>query len=427
MKIVNLLHITMELWGSIFCLIAGICVFATKKIKQKKYRMMLYIQASAMILLISDALAWYFRGKDGTLGFFMVRISNGMAFTMGHILLLFFLLYACCCIGRPLDKGEKYHVFFIIWLCLVSVLLVALTQFTGFLYSFDEHNFYHRENYFFISQMLGILETIFTFVLLIRLRKCYRKYQFISFAMYLVLPTVAMIVQIFFYGISLLNIAITISVLAIFVELEVEEGQIMLEQERELNKMRVDMLLWQIKPHFLYNCLNTIKYLCRNNPKEAEETVEEFAQYLRNNIDTLDQRKPISIEQELSHVRNYLELEKKRFGDRIHVVYHLRNLDFQIPAFTLQPLVENCVKHGIMKKKEGGTITIETMECENSYRVRIADDGLGYDLKEVSDINRKHIGIENVKIRLKNMCNGELEIQSKQEEGTSYIVSIPKR
>lgn len=183
--------------GSIFCLIAGICVFATKKIKQKKYRMMLYIQASAMILLISDALAWYFRGKDGTLGFFMVRISNGMAFTMGHILLLFFLLYVCCCIGRSLDKGEKYHVFFIIWLCLVSVLLVVLTQFTDFLYSFDEHNFYHRENYFFISQMLGILETIFTFFLLIRLRKCYRKYQFISFAMYLVLPTVAMIVQIF--------------------------------------------------------------------------------------------------------------------------------------------------------------------------------------------------------------------------------------
>lgn len=100
--------------------------------------------------------------------------------------------------------------------------------------------------------MLGILETIFTFVLLIRLRKCYRKYQFISFTMYLVLPTVVMIVQIFFYGSSLLNIAITISVLAILVELEVGEGQIMLEQERELNKMRVDMLLWQIKPQLFW-------------------------------------------------------------------------------------------------------------------------------------------------------------------------------
>lgn len=427
MENINLLHITMEIWGSIFCFIAAICVLAAKKIERIKYRIMLYIQRSTMILLISDALAWYFRGKEGTLGFFMVRISNGFAFTMGHIIMLFFLLYVCYCIGRPLEKSEKSHVILILILCMASVILVLITQFTDFLYYFDAHNVYHRGRFFFISQILGIMETVLTFILLFRLKASFRKYQFLSFVVYLVLPTVAMAAQISFYGISLLNIAITISVLAIFVELKVEESHILLEQERELDKMRVDMLLWQIKPHFLYNCLNTIKYLCRKNPLEAEETIEEFAQYLRNNIDTLGQRGNIPVEQELSHVNNYLKLEKKRFGNRINVEYHFHNLDFRIPALTIQPLVENCVKHGIMKKKEGGTIIIETMEDDSGYKVIVADDGVGYDINETPDTSRKHVGIENVKMRLQNMCGGELIIQSKQSEGTSFTIYIPKR
>lgn len=197
------------------------------------------------------------------------------------------------------------------------------------------------------------------------------------------------------------------------------------ELEKELAENQIAIMLSQIQPHFLYNALNTIRYLCLTEPKVASTTVESFAKYLRANMDSLKQKTPIPFEQELNHLRNYLAIEQLRFDD-VEIVYHLKTTDFTLPALTIQPLVENAIKYGVTEKDEGGTVTIETWEDEKKYYVKISDDGAGFDVNEKKQDGRNHIGVENTRERVAAMCGGTLEIDSRVGDGTDVLITLPK-
>lgn len=128
----------------------------------------------------------------------------------------------------------------------------------------------------------------------------------------------------------------------------------------------------------------------------------------------------------MEHTKIYLSIEKKRFEDKLDIVYDIRIKDFYIPSLTMQPLVENAVKHGVRKAKEGGTVTISTTEDPNYYIITIADDGVGFDASKPPSKPGMHIGIENVKERLWSMCCGILMIESEVGCGTNAIIKIPK-
>ena len=122
-----------------------------------------------------------------------------------------------------------------------------------------------------------------------------------------------------------------------------------------------------------------------------------------------------------------MKLEKLRFQGELEVVYDITTKDFMLPALSVQPLVENAVKHGVGQKIGGGTVTIHTHETENEYIVRIIDDGVGFAEVEYADNEGTHVGIENTKKRLDMMLNAKLEIESKKGEGTTASILIPKR
>jgi sensor histidine kinase YesM len=185
-------------------------------------------------------------------------------------------------------------------------------------------------------------------------------------------------------------------------------------------------MLSQIQPHFLYNALTAIKGICVANPKKAEETIVSFSDYLRGNMDSLKEKEPIPFRQELSHTRNYLSIEQMRFQHKLSVEYHTPVTDFKLPALTLQPIVENAVRYGVTKKRGGGTVRIITEETLNSYVVKVLDDGLGLDPMIKKEDGRTHIGISNVRDRLKTMSGGTLEIESVANEGTTAIITVPK-
>ena len=196
----------------------------------------------------------------------------------------------------------------------------------------------------------------------------------------------------------------------------------------ELADVNMRLMLSQIKPHFLYNALNTIKYLIKKDPKTAEQVVVKFSKYLRANMDSLTQKTPLPVEKELDHVSNYTDIEKHRFGDRLNVVYDIECKDFLILPLTIQPIVENAIKHGINQKPEGGTVTIKTYEDEKTFFVDISDDGVGYDVNQKPDENdeRSHVGINNIKIRLKEMLKATVDVKSEVGVGTSVLIKIPK-
>lgn len=207
-----------------------------------------------------------------------------------------------------------------------------------------------------------------------------------------------------------------------------EKSQKAQKMEQELLESKISIMLSQIQPHFLYNSISSIQELCLSEPEKAHDALAQFAHFLRGNMDSLTSTKLIPFEQELKHVKNYLALEKIRFEERLQVQYEIEKDGFFLPALTIQPIVENAVRYGISKKKEGGTLTISTRETENEVVIVIADDGVGFDVNSLGkqQDNRSHVGMENVQKRILARCNGRMEVKSKIGEGTTVEIVLPK-
>ena len=192
----------------------------------------------------------------------------------------------------------------------------------------------------------------------------------------------------------------------------------------QLTESRISTMMSQIRPHFIYNTLGSIEQLCVIDPGKAGELVHNFAKYLRGNFGELDNPKPILMSQEMEHVRHYLSIENVRFPD-MTFSFEMNSNDFHIPALTIQPIVENAIKHGLMKLSKGGTIRVVSYETGTHYCVSVEDDGVGFNTSELLD-DRKHVGIRNIRGRLNAMVNGILEIESTEGVGTTVLIKIPK-
>ena len=203
---------------------------------------------------------------------------------------------------------------------------------------------------------------------------------------------------------------------------ELETEKIILNAQ--LTESRVSTMMSQIRPHFIYNTLGSIEQLCSIDPPKAGELVHNFAKYLRGNFGELDNPKPILMSQEMEHVRHYISIENVRFPD-MTFSFEMNSDDFHIPALTIQPIVENAIKHGLMKLQKGGIIRVVSYETDTHYCVRVEDDGVGFDTDILLD-ERKRIGIRNIRGRLKAMVNGTLEIKSTEGVGTTVLIKIPK-
>ena len=192
----------------------------------------------------------------------------------------------------------------------------------------------------------------------------------------------------------------------------------------ELTQSRMSTMMSQIRPHFIYNTLGTIEQLCDIDPQKAGELVHDFAKYLRGNFGELDNPKPILMSQEMAHVHHYVSIENVRFPD-MTFTFEMNSEDFRIPALTVQPIVENAIKHGLMKLQKGGTIHVVSYETDTHYCVSVVDDGVGFDATVMHD-ERKHVGLRNIRERLSAMVNGTMEIESEVGVGTKVLVKIPK-
>ncbi|MDR2596311.1 MAG: histidine kinase [Treponema sp.] len=199
-----------------------------------------------------------------------------------------------------------------------------------------------------------------------------------------------------------------------------------LDAENKLTQSRIYIILSQIQPHFLYNALAVISRLCDKDPAEAKKATINFSNYLRANMNLLESVEPIPFENELNHTIGFLNLAKAMYGEALNVIYDIQTKNFKLPALTMQPIVENAVKHGIGKKEGGGTITISTKETDSGYLVIITDDGVGFEQGKIAENGQQHIGINNVRLRLSVQCGGTLEIKSEIGTGTGVTISIPK-
>ena len=195
------------------------------------------------------------------------------------------------------------------------------------------------------------------------------------------------------------------------------------QMENALLQSRINLMLSQIKPHFLFNALNAISALCLTEPVKADAAVCKLSSYLRGNIHALEAQEPIPFQQELSHVQNYVDIESMRFSHRLRVEYRIGFDSFRVPALCVQTLMENAIRHGVGGKPEGGTVCLETLRENDDAVVRIIDDGAGFDCATMLDATG--VGLRNSRFRLQNMVGAEMDIQSQCGAGTTVTIRIP--
>ena len=195
------------------------------------------------------------------------------------------------------------------------------------------------------------------------------------------------------------------------------------EKEQELSESRIRLLRQQISPHFVFNALAVIKSLIRKDREKAVRCVEDFSDYLRANVDVLSSDRLIPFGEELTHVEAYVSIVKAEESRPIDMQYDLQETDFLLPPLTVEPLVENAIRHGL---PNGGTVTLSTRAENDAYLIEVSDNGIGFNGSGTQEAGkRSSIGLENVQARLRMLCGGTLSVAS-GSEGATLTIRLPK-
>lgn len=425
MSTTDYINVSLEIWGCVMSFVVAVCLLVSKAQHNTSTKAYCFMLFTNMGTLLSDACAYIFRGHSGTFAWWGVRISNFSAFFFNYLLLGACAWYLISYLAHK-TKVTRLPLYLVWGLCGLSVVLLIINQFFSIWYYIDSNNEYHRLGFFGISIYIGIITmAIFGFVIL-KYRHALNRQEKLAFGIYIIAPTIAMIIQSYLYGIVILGLVNTTSLVIIFLFLQAEQGRKLAEQENQLTQSRISVMLSQIQTHFLYNSLNSIYYLCEKDPVAAQKAIGEFSDYLRGNLDSIKRTAPVTFEQELRHIQIYLSLEKMRFDDDLNVVYDIEVTSFLLPTLTVQPLVENAVKYGVGKAEHGGTVTLRTRELPDCFEIEVTDDGVGYIPDKLKDDGRTHIGIENVRQRIEAICHGTLEIKGEKGIGTTAVIRLPK-
>ena len=198
--------------------------------------------------------------------------------------------------------------------------------------------------------------------------------------------------------------------------------------EEDNRNLQLELLTDRIRPHFILNTIGAIRSLIHTNPDRASDLLYDFSNYIRDNLNERDYFSPIPFTEELRHIETYLSLERARFGDSIRVSIDCRDTTFRVLPLTIQPFVENAVKHGLLSRESGGHLRISTTVTPNGHRIEIVDNGVGFDTNQLSDTtqNPKSIGLRSAVMRLKNQMHATVSIHS-DATGTRVFIHIPQR
>lgn len=306
-----------------------------------------------------------------------------------------------------------------------NALVYITALFSGVAFYIDERNHFHRGPLSYTVLFVSIFLLSYLFYCTIS------EFRFRKFGIIVALGNAALVIAgtaadlsplYVDFPVSYLSITIICATLFYYIWLHLEFVR---EHENSLMaEKRIIIMMSQIQPHFLYNTLTTIQSLCLIDPQKAFETTGKFGAYLRNNIDSLEQKSVIPIEKELEHTKVYADIEMLRFPN-IRVEYNIEAQGFSLPALTIQPLVENAIRHGV-RECEDGLVEVTTKETDDNYEIIISDNGKGFDTESPPASDGTHIGVKNVRERIEEMCSGTMTVRSKIGEGTVITIKIPR-
>ena len=312
-----------------------------------------------------------------------------------------------------LTRNPVFLAVILLWTAFVAMLITA--QFTTFIYSFSPDNSYHIGPLYFLLIIPPALTLIISLVTVIAWWKHFSSNQRKTYALALAVPLIGILVQHIFEGVHTITLGTVISTLILFVYfLEEHVGNII--------RHKASTLALQMRPHFIFNTLTSIYYLCDQDPDLAKGTILDFTNYLRGNFTAIASEKPVSFKDELKHTAAYIKVEQVRFKDSIKVTYDTPYTEFRIPPLTLQPLAENAIKHGLEPDREPMELTIRSIKEDGCAKVIVENTGTTFSRKDNDD---PHIALDNIRERLKITCRGTLTISPREGGGTVVTMTIP--
>jgi two-component system LytT family sensor kinase len=378
--------------------------------------------ANALLLCCGIA-SWAMEGVAslGILNTVLTAATSAMSF----VLAIFFTYYLKYSVFLEPVTSSPRLIRLVVVLAYCGIGLNILSIFNHMFFYYVD-GVYHTGPFFWLDALFAFIILLPIMAYLIKQRRLLGRRTLLVLLSYGFLPMVAAALQPVFPELDLLCLASTLSLLILYITVYIDRGRALAREDQELAESQMSVMLSQIQPHFLYNTLSVIQDMCHDKSPEAEDATVEFSEFLRGNIDSIQATRPIAFTQELKHTRNYLALANRRFGDLLHVDYDIQTTDFLLPPLTLQPLVENAVRYGVMERAEGGTVLIRTSQTDTASTVAVIDDGVGFDINTPKADGRTHIGISNVAQRIKTMCGGNLTITSVAGTGTSAVITLPK-
>lgn len=417
MPSVALSHINIALNSFGLCVVLIILAACFNELVRQKSgsRYFLVLLSLIVFTLVADIFAWI--GEGNVQLRMMTLIANTVASCVTRIAIICFMGY----LKESLYANSRAAAFTLTLfriLCVISLIVTVGDAFFGYFHIVNEHGHYilnPESNIRLLSLLFPLLAFVAIILMALFATQSARVSRFV-FIVYTIFPIAGFIIDHIFHGYCFAYIGLVVSVLIIYTN-------IYLQKQKQIDAQRNALMISQINPHFIYNTLSTIASMCDISPSQAKNLTVDFSKYLRQNLGTMTKEGLIPFEQEMEHVECYLKIEKVRFRERLNINYAIRCSDFLVPPLTVQPLVENAVKHGITKKAEGGMLKISTYENGENYVIEIIDDGVGFE----AETTEMHVGIQNVSRRIASMCKGVVSLKSMPTVGTRVTIEIPKK
>lgn len=383
------------------------------------------ILVSTCAVVLLDSAAWILEGRifNGSCHIYKVVLSLNFIVQIIPCMCLF--IY-CVGLRKRFNKFLKLASFLPLF---IGILMVVMNAFSSVVFTIDVNNIYHREGGFYIIGGIPVLYMICALMFCVKYyftgEKTERK-MFLHMTVTLVVVIAGTVIQVLFYGMETIWMMVSIGMVYLYINVQsIRETAV----KKELEENRIEIMLSQIQPHFLYNVLASIKMLIALNPSRAEEAVEDFALFLRGNMDSLNSRKLVTFSQEWAHTEHYLKLQKLRFNERLTIKTDFQKKDFLLPPLTLQPIVENAVKYGVGAREEGGTVKITTTAREHGVEIVVENDGSEFNSSDITTLShqnngRSHIGLINVRNRVRLLTGGDITISKSPEGGNRVTLWI---
>ena len=303
-------------------------------------------------------------------------------------------------------------------------IIIVISNFTNAFYYVTQDNQFVRGKLWAVALTPLVVILILNVIGTIRRRKKLSKKYYIALLVYLLPMTVTMIVHMFIAVETFVVFGMALFALIMYGLILSDNVEKHMRQQQEIAHQRASIMILQMRPHFIYNSMMGIYYLCDQDPEKAKQVTLDFTTYLRKNFAAIACEETIPFAEELEHTRAYLAVEQAQFEDSLFVNFDTPITSFRLPPLTLQPIVENAVVHGMRKSNAPIHVSVATRKTDNGIEIIVEDDGPGF---KPSDNNEPHIALNNILQRLEMMCKGTLTISPRKGRGTSVMVFIPDK